>query len=100
MKPKRTPQLLQHLEQSNPVPGYVHTLKPPDWPEEGTADHLLVAADMYRDNPTTVNLRFANCCARRVLVCAARRIVGGYYIGSIEDQAVELLLKIAQEIPL
>lgn len=38
--------------------------------------------------------------ARRVLVNSARHIVGGYYAGSPEDRAVEMLLRLAQEIPL
>ena len=38
--------------------------------------------------------------ARRVLVSSARQIQGGYYFDSPEERAVELLLRIAQEIPL
>src|SRR5271170_1522275 len=38
--------------------------------------------------------------SRRVLVTAARRMQGGYYFDSPEEKAVEMLLRIAQEIPL
>lgn len=37
--------------------------------------------------------------ARRVLINAARHIVGGYRADSPEERAVECLLKLAQEIP-
>lgn len=37
---------------------------------------------------------------RRVLVSAARQIQGGYFFDSPEERAVELLLRIAQEVPL
>lgn len=38
--------------------------------------------------------------ARRVLVNSARSIIGGYNNDSPEERAVDMLLRIAQEIPL
>jgi hypothetical protein len=38
--------------------------------------------------------------ARRVLVHATRHIVGGYSNDSPEERAVDMLLRLAQEIPL
>jgi hypothetical protein len=38
--------------------------------------------------------------ARRLLTHAARHIVGGYRNDSPEERAVDMLLRIAQEIPL
>ena|ERR1700722_9064624 len=64
---------------------------------ENSIDCLSLALELERDTLTSVTIR---SCARRILVNAARHIVGGYYMDSPEERAVEQLLKLAQEIEL
>ena len=72
-------------------------------PFTSSVDDLLTVHEMtgqFDGDEERERDRLERMQSRRVLVTAARMIQGGYYFDSPEERAVELLLRIAETIPL